>query len=107
MEKTFFILVLIFSTIAANAQAPGTTDVKTKAIHTPIKVSELQKAITDNIAKDYAGFTIREATRVTKKDVVTYNVVIGKGTDLQTLVYDKDGKFVKIKAPKESTKKKK
>jgi hypothetical protein len=58
-------------------------------------VADLQKAITDNIAKDYVGYTIKEAASVTANSVVTYEVVVVKGTTTETLVYDKDGKFLK------------
>ena len=60
-----------------------------------VKVSDLPKAISENIAKNYAGFTIKEATKVTENNVVTYDVVINKGTTSETLVYDKDGKFLR------------
>ena len=60
-----------------------------------VKASDLPKATTDNIAKNYAGYTIKEATKVTENKVVTYNVMIHKGTEMETLVYDKDGKFLR------------
>ena len=64
-----------------------------------VKASDLPKAITDNIAKNYAGFTIKEATKVTENKVVTYDVMITKGTTSETLVYDKDGKFLRKVTP--------
>jgi len=101
MKKVLSILVLMMSVLVINAQTTKTTETKEKSVHTTIKVSDLQKAITDNIAKDYAGFTIKEATCVTKNNIVTYHVVIVKDATTETLVYDKDGKFVKIHAPKD------
>jgi Protein of unknown function (DUF2874). len=65
------------------------------AQRTPVKVADLQKSITDNIAKDYVGFTIKDATKVVEKDVVTYDVVVVKGTTQETLCYDNTGKFLK------------
>ena len=85
----------MMSILIVNAQATQTTPTKTKTIHTAVKVDDLQKAITDHIAKNYAGYTIKEATSVTKNDIMTYHVVIVKETTTETLVYDKDGKFVK------------
>ncbi len=76
------------------AKSSTTTMAPEKAIRTVVKVSDLQKAITDNVAKDYVGFTIKEATSVSLESVVTYEVVIVKGTASETLVYDKDGNFV-------------
>lgn len=90
--------------VVISAQATGTTPrmkssaskmSHVKATKTTIKVADLQKAITDNIAKDYAGYTIKEATTVTANSTVTYHVVIVNGTMTETLVYDKDGNFVK------------
>lgn len=103
MKKALLVLVLIMSVLVINGQAAKTTETKTKSIHTTIKVADLQKAIKDNIAKDYAGFTTKEATSVTKNNIVTYHVVIVRDTTTETLVYDKDGKFVK-KLPQKSVK---
>jgi hypothetical protein len=76
-------VVMIIAAVAVNAQ------------RTPVKTADLQKTITDNIAKDYAGFTIKEATKVVSNSVTTYEVVITKGTNQETLLYDNNGKFVK------------
>jgi hypothetical protein len=103
MKKVLFVLVLMMSVLIVNAQTTQTTSTKTKSIHTTIKVGDLPKAITDNIAKDNAGFTIKEATSVTKNNIMTYHVVVVKDATTETLVYDKDGKFVKIHAPKDVT----
>ena len=65
------------------------------AQRTPVKVADLQKTITDNITKDYVGFTIKDASKVVENNVVTYNVVITKGTTQETLCYDSTGKFLK------------
>jgi hypothetical protein len=89
MKKLLLIMTLIMAVLAANAQI---TKVQVKA-------SDLPKAITDNIAKNYAGFTIKEATKVTENKVVTYDVMITKGTTSETLVYDKDGKFLRKVTP--------
>lgn len=105
--------------LAAGAQASGQTDTKTKStqkttttsskksVREDIKATDLPKAANDNIAQDYSGFTVKKATKVTLNNVVTYEVVVNKGTTNTTLVYDKDGKFVKKLAPKPTTKKKK
>jgi hypothetical protein len=100
MKKILFVVVLMMSVLVINAQTTKTTVTNAKATKTSVKVADLQKSITDNIAKDYAGYTIKEATSVTKDKAVTYNVVVLKGTATETLVYDKDGKFVKKLPPK-------
>jgi hypothetical protein len=54
---------------------------------TAVTAAELPKPITDNIAKDFAGCTIKDATKVVKDKVVTYEVVVA-GTTNGTLVYE-------------------
>jgi hypothetical protein len=95
MKKVLFVLVLITAGLVVNAQITNTTD----STRTTVKVADLQKAITDNIAKDFVGYTIKGATSVTENNVVTYEVVIVKGTTTETLVYDKEGLFVKKLLP--------
>jgi hypothetical protein len=103
MKKILFVLVLMMSVVVISAQTSKTTATKTKSAHTAIKVADLQKPIKDNVAKDYAGFAIKEAYSTTANNVVTYHVVVFKGSDTETLVYDKDGLFVK-KLPKATAK---
>lgn len=76
-------MVLVMGALVINAQT------------TPVKVADLQKSITDNIAKDYVGFTIKEATKVVENNVTTFNVVVAKGALQETLCYDHTGKFLK------------
>ena len=95
MKKVLIVLVLIMAVMVVNAQVINTTD----STRTVVKVADLQKAITDNIAKDYVGYTIKEATCVTTNNAFIYEVVIVEGTNTETLVYDKDGKFVKKLPP--------
>jgi hypothetical protein len=83
MKKLFFVMVLVMGAMVVNAQK------------TPVKVADLQKSITDNIAKDYIGFTIKEASKVIENNVITYDVVVVKGTTQETLCYDNTGKFLK------------
>jgi curli biogenesis system outer membrane secretion channel CsgG len=98
MKKVLFVLVLIMAALVVNAQTKATTT-QVKPTITVVKIADLPKAITDNVAKDYAGFTIKDATCTNTNNVLTYEVVIVKGTTTETLVYDKDGKFVKKLPP--------
>jgi curli biogenesis system outer membrane secretion channel CsgG len=104
MKKVLFVLVLIMAVLVVNAQTKATTT-QAKPTTTVVKIADLPKAITDNVAKDYAGFTIKDATCTNTNNVISYDVVIVKGTTTETLVYDKDGKFVK-KLPPPTHKKK-
>ena len=91
MKKLLFVMVLLMGALVVNAQK------------TPVKVADLQKSITDNIAKDYVGFTIKDATKVVENNVVTYDVVVVKGTTQETLCYDNTGKFLKKMGAKVGT----
>jgi hypothetical protein len=62
---------------------------------TEMKPSELPKSITDYIAQNVKAFTIFKAFKVDSKGVITYDVVVTKGSDKRILVFDKDGKFMK------------
>lgn len=64
---------------------------------TVVKVEDLPKALTDSFAKDYPGFTIKEAAKIVKEDKTKFEVVVTKGTTSETLYYDQDGKFLKKK----------
>jgi hypothetical protein len=102
MKKLLFVMVLLMGVLVVNAQM-DTTKVKTttttmsaqQAVRTPVKPADLLKPITDNVAKDYAGYSIKEATSVKVNNTVTYEVVLFKGVESVTLVYDKDGNFLK------------
>lgn len=105
MKKVFFVMVLLVAALVVNAQqdtvkttkskATTTTVAPQQAVRATVKTADLMKPIADNIAKDYAGYTVKEATSVTLGNVVTYEVIISKGMETETLVYDKDGKFLK------------
>ena len=100
MKKALIVLVLFMAVMVVNAQTTTKTTVtKEKSVRAVVLVADLQKPITDNIAKDYIGYTIKEAASVTANNVVTYEVVVVKGTTTETLVYDKDGQFVKKLPP--------
>ncbi len=99
MKKVVVVFVLIMAVLAINAQTTPTTVTKELPVRTTVMVADLQKAITDNIAKDYVGYTIKEASSVTSNGIVTFEVVVVKGTTTETLVYDKEGKFIKKLPP--------
>jgi hypothetical protein len=98
MKKVIFVLMLAMSVVAVNAQM-DTTKTKMKSMGTSVSVTSLPKAVTDNIAKEYPGYTVKEATSAMENSAMVYHVVVTKGTATETLVYDKAGKFLK-KLPK-------
>jgi hypothetical protein len=89
MKKLLFVMAFVMAVMVANAQISKVM----------VKSSDLPKAITENIAKNYTGFMIKDATKVTENNVVSYDVKINKGTTTETLVYDKDGKFLRKMPP--------
>ncbi len=97
MKKVVFVLVLMMAALVVNAQFRGATNVTMPTV-TIVKKADLPKTIKDNVAKDYAGFAIKGATSTNTNNVITYAVVIVKGTTTETLVYDKEGKFIKKEA---------
>jgi hypothetical protein len=84
MKKLLSVFVFLMAVVALNAQQT----------RTPVKVTDLNKAITDNITRDYAGYVIKNATHIMNNGVTTYEVVISKGTTSETLLYDNTGKFL-------------
>ena len=83
MKKLLILAILVLGALTVNAQ------------RTPIKAGDLQKGITDNITKEWAGYTIKDATKVVTNNVTTFEVVVTKGASQETLCYDNNGKFIK------------
>jgi hypothetical protein len=102
MKKVLFIMTLLIGALVVNARPYAGKSMSAmnmvaiqQAVKTPVKPADLPKPVTDNIAKDYAGYTIKDANSVKLNNTITYEVVLSKGTESLTLVYDKDGNFLK------------
>jgi hypothetical protein len=91
MKKILFVTVLVMAALAVNGQK------------TTIKVTDLPKSITGYITNDYAGYTIKDAFKNVANNVTTYEVAVAKGTTSETLIFDKDGKFINKMAVKTGT----
>lgn len=89
MKKLLLVAIFGLAVLFVNAQT-----------RTEVKVADLNKAITENVAKSYAGFTIKDAFKSENKGVTTYEVKIAKGNEQDVLVFDKDGKFIKKESAK-------
>jgi transcriptional/translational regulatory protein YebC/TACO1 len=76
--------------MVANAQVINRSDSTIK-----VNIDALPKAIKDNIAKDYVGYTIKDAAGSRENNRTTYEVLVAKGVAVEVLVYDNEGKFVK------------
>jgi len=108
MKKLLIILAAIITPLVVNAQ-PGTSEKVTftlpgSLLSNPQRVAlpaeELPKAITDNIATTYPGYTIKQAiwdwsTNLVPGNIFIYDVVVSNGSVDEALLYDKDGKFIK------------
>ena len=102
MKKTFLLLLLSLSAIAGKSQT--NVVIKDKWDRTPIHIAELKTSITEYIIKDYAGFTINQATRVVKNNVITYEIIIVQGTTTDTLIYDQNYSLVRAIVQNDSIK---
>jgi hypothetical protein len=83
MKKLLIMMVMVMGAVVVNAQ------------RSPVKLPDLPKGVTDNIAKDYPGYTIKETTKVIDHGVTTYEIVVVKGMTQLTLTFDSNGKFLK------------
>jgi hypothetical protein len=72
------------------AQAQPQTQNKTM-----IKIPELPKAIQDNLASQFKGWTPQQAYKLDSKGVISYEVMVKKEANEKIIIYDKDGKFMK------------
>ena len=79
MKKTFLLLLLSVSALVGKSQ-------------------------TNVVIKDYAGFTINQATRVVKNNVITYEIIIVQGTVTDTLIYDQNYSLVRAIVQNDSIK---
>jgi hypothetical protein len=96
VKKFALLLALIFG-ISALASASSKV---------PVKVSDLQKSITAYIAKDYAGYTIKNAFKLDQNKTITYDVNVVKGNQIVRLEFDNSGTFLKAIQPQDKTKSK-
>ena len=76
--------------------------VQPKAVkYTETKAAQLPKAVSDALAKDYAGYKTNKAY---KGDDGTFKVAVSKGTEKTVLFYSADGMMTKSKKPMDKAK---
>ena len=93
MKKIVLVLMLGLAFTFANAQnAKVKKDKKVKK--TTVEVIDLQKSITDNISKNYPGYTAINAFKLDKKGSISYQVAVKKDTNNVDLYYSKNGVFL-------------
>lgn len=85
MKKTALIMVFALAITAfVNAQSK-----------VEIKKAELPKSITENITKNFSGYTIDNAYKVNNNNQMSYEVIVAKGADKERLDYNSTGAFLK------------
>ena len=68
-----------------------------KALEIAIKTKELPTAVTDYLKKNYAANKITEAAKITDdKNIITYEAEIGKDGKSYDVLFEANGKFIKI-----------
>ena len=85
MKTIVLMISLLLGVSVANAQS-----------RVAIKSNDLPKAITENVSTQHPGYAISNAYRVDEKGVMTYEVFAKKDNDMLRMVYDKDGKFMRM-----------
>ncbi|HNW52125.1 MAG TPA: hypothetical protein PKH79_13660 [Prolixibacteraceae bacterium] len=85
MKKAVFIMIAALTiSVCANAQK-----------RVEVKPADLPKAITENVTKDYNGYAIQKAYKVTTQNQSAYDLIVAKGSDKEKLEYSASGVFVK------------
>jgi hypothetical protein len=73
-----------------------------------IKVSALPTSVSEYVSKNYAGYKLEEAAKITdNKGAVTYEAEIEKGKEELDLLFDATGAFIKKETEKPDEKDKK
>jgi hypothetical protein len=89
MKKIIVLMVAVLFAGFANAQT-----------RTQVKTTDLKKEITDYVAKNYAGYAIKEAFKVEANKVITFEVLAQKESSKMTLVFNDKGGFLKAENSK-------
>lgn len=88
MKKTLLLLLFLTTALVVNSQT--SIVITDEYDRTPILIAELKAPIPDLITRHYAGFIINQATRVVKKNVITYEIIIVQSTTTDTLIFDQN-----------------
>ena len=92
MKRLNIFILFIFLAVWASAQTK-----------TEVKITDLPQSINEYITKNMNGFFIDKAFKVLNSGVQTYDILVRKEKQSQTLSFDNKGSFLKI-VDKESQK---
>lgn len=70
---------------------------------TPVKTEDLPQGIIDNVTKNHPGYTIKEAQKIQNHESLNYRVKVVKQNSELTLLYDKEGRFIRKEMVKSGT----
>ena len=85
-ESVYFRIQLGSAAQVVNYMSKGLA--KMPATDLNITTEALPVPITEDVAKSFPGYKIKDATMYVTEDVTTYEVVIAKGSKTKTLVYE-------------------
>ena len=95
MKKSGLIIVLILCAVFSNAQNQAAA--KTGGNRVRIKLNELPREITTvSMGTDHLGYAIKEAYKITQGKAKSYEIHITNGTINKSLLYDSNGKIIKL-----------
>ena len=77
---------------------------KIKEVETEIQKSELPKTTRETLAKEYAGYKIKETAKLLASGVTTFEAEVEKGEKSYELIFDTSGKLLKKTEIKEKEK---
>lgn len=84
MKKLLILITILLIVIRLSAQT-----------NTEIKNSDLQKPITEYLAKNFPGYNIDHAFKTNSKGNIMYAVCLTKASYHYKVTFDKDGKFLR------------
>ena len=70
---------------------------------TPINIDNIKTPVTEFINRHYTGFIIKQATRVFKNNVITFEIIIVQSTTTDTLIFDRGYNIVREIVQKEDS----
>ena len=66
-----------------------------KEIESEIEKSDLPKAVSETLARDFKNYKIEETSKIEKNGVITYEAEVEKGEKSIDLFFDANGKFLR------------
>src|SRR5438309_1947438 len=95
LTKTVLLVLPMMAMLSCEKECLDHKDKNDNANERSINVSELPKAVTENIQVQFAGAELREADEITQKDgSITYDVEIKYNKKKKEVMYNANGKYL-------------